>query len=708
MDREEMIARDMKRHGKDIPPPFPFCMAKKAKTLTDGEDCVILDEIPKASIRTARCNNNEKQVLMLKSGTGFCITIYVDGFIYRLNAKSKESNTYRWKCLRSKNQQCWGCIYTELLANGMHRYKPFGSENMKHNHQPITESQLRARCIRKNIDIITKEDCEDEQSNYGAQMAEAEVNGVTQSNFETTNVDNETLNCHDNGFPSRIEYNAATKFRYIPDPSNFIENPYDGDVIFFFALSTINGKKRLLVMDNMIFHYHSKKRLPNYKDEEKWYCMYKKHKNLCCTCLVTTVVNDIRDQMEITAVSGYHNHSSNHGVRIQKMWMANLWKEQYLFNKNKYKNVKRNEADATDIAQGIIVANEPISEEEGEFVEQNLEDEENNRRLNDHDYVIDIVEESESEEEIFGMVCENEENSHCLDDHNYVIDVEDSADEESVTVLCENEEIISVGESQSDIIESCPSISVKEEPLEECGEVETIDITGANNDIPLLEIKNELKEDIKMEYHNEHNGGPRQKAADNMEQCGEVETIDITGANNDIPVLEIKKELKEDIKIEYHNDHNGGPRQKADNMECTPSICIKEEPQTEIEYHSAIKNEENEPPIYVKIETDPSSSPPQYHSQQLQPIFNPDNLDLDKIYTLNSLRGTKLLHVDNYIYELCLVVPTTGCKIWYCSESSSLKCKARITTKTTSSNQLIVTRISNSHSHPPASEDVRM
>lgn len=80
--------------------------------------------------------------------------ICIEGYFYRLDAKSLQSNTLRWKCFRCKDLDCTGRIYTESLENDQQRFKPMRLHENVHNHKPYSEQQLHVLIKRNKMRII--------------------------------------------------------------------------------------------------------------------------------------------------------------------------------------------------------------------------------------------------------------------------------------------------------------------------------------------------------------------------------------------------------------------------------------------------------------------------------------------------------------------------------------------------------------------------
>ncbi|EDV92883.1 GH18587 [Drosophila grimshawi] len=86
----------------------------------------------------------------------------------------------------------------------------------------------------------------------------------------------------------------------------------------------------------------------------------------------------------------------------------------------------------------------------------------------------------------------------------------------------------------------------------------------------------------------------------------------------------------------------------------------------------------------------------------------PSDMDLTKICTLRSAKGSEMLCVDGYIYH----AKNRGLisrNYWVCikSRDSEINCKSRISTATQKDGSIRVLRVYNSHSHPYSEDDIK-
>uniref|UniRef100_A0A1I8N4F0 Glutathione S-transferase n=1 Tax=Musca domestica TaxID=7370 RepID=A0A1I8N4F0_MUSDO len=299
-------------------------VAKKTKPVTDDEDNVSsIDGIIEMDSSFELMPNSKpavgnKSVLMLKTAKGYHM-IAVDGCVYRLDGKSMISCTYRWKCFRSKDLQCTGRIYTECLASGMHRYKPFRVDENEHNHQPYTEAKIEALIRRNNIQIIRgKEDNRKDgdelkatpyKKNAHSLPLSAAYSGGEGVLSISTNIELPETKHGSTG--SRKDKAAATaaQYRYVKNPMEVFKNPQHGEVKLFSFLPSFKGN-RVLILENMIYHFDTR---GGRNGRIYWTCF---DKVLRCNCRVTT--ENVGDKIQIVRVSGEHSHSQDHRQHIDK------------------------------------------------------------------------------------------------------------------------------------------------------------------------------------------------------------------------------------------------------------------------------------------------------------------------------------------------------------------------------------------------------
>lgn len=274
----------------------------------------------------------EKKVLMLKTAKGHHM-VAVEGCVYRLDGKSMISSTYRWKCFRSKDLQCIGKIYTECLASGQHRFKPIRLEENTHNHQPYSEEKIEALIRRNNIKILQGKE---EQSSFKifdglvttSKKLNNKVEKKTKPHFlplSATKGGGNVLSISSNIEVShrpdlrKVKAEATSKlYRQVDDVMDCLENPRDGKITKYTFLPSLKGN-RVLIMDNMIFHYDSR---GTQNTRAYWTCMYRRDKIHKCNCRLTTEGEGTN--LKIVKVSGIHKHLTNHRQHINKRLQQNL------------------------------------------------------------------------------------------------------------------------------------------------------------------------------------------------------------------------------------------------------------------------------------------------------------------------------------------------------------------------------------------------
>ncbi|XP_059217768.1 uncharacterized protein LOC106090931 [Stomoxys calcitrans] len=308
--------------------------AKQPKTTDDEDDdnsSMDLDnswEPLTSVVKTTSKQIADKKVLMLKTTKGYHM-IAVEGCVYRLDGKSMISCTYRWKCFRSKDLQCTGRIYTECLASGLHRYKPFRVEENKHNHQPYTEAKIDALIRRNNIKILQGKE-EQSASKVFKTLGENDSSpdkkpktpsvplSVSQGGGSVLSIStNINLPTKPSVRKERAKATAAL-YRYVADPMDALNEPRDGEITKFSFLPSLKGN-RILILDNMIFHYDSRGTL---NERAYWTCLYRRDKKVKCNCRLTTEFTG--ENMQIVKVSGGHTHNSDHRQHIDKRLKLNI------------------------------------------------------------------------------------------------------------------------------------------------------------------------------------------------------------------------------------------------------------------------------------------------------------------------------------------------------------------------------------------------
>ncbi|XP_073835777.1 uncharacterized protein [Musca autumnalis] len=318
-------------------------MAKKTKTTAidgDDDDVSSVDGIIEmvdssfelmAKAKSRSSTVGDKKVLMLKTAKGYHM-IAVEGCVYRLDGKSMLSCTYRWKCFRSKDLQCSGRIYTECLASGMHRYKPFRVEENKHNHQPYTDAKIEALIRRNNIKIIHGQ--EDQPKAADGEITTSTTNGKKSNKSNTplsvthgsggqvlsisTNIEIPAKTSRGNSTRREKALATAALYRYVKDPKEVLKNPQDGDIKLFSFLPSFKGN-RVLILDNMIYHFDSR---GVRNDRIYWTCLFRRYKNKRCNCRLTT--ENEGDKIQIVKVSGDHSHTTDHRQHIERRLQLNL------------------------------------------------------------------------------------------------------------------------------------------------------------------------------------------------------------------------------------------------------------------------------------------------------------------------------------------------------------------------------------------------
>lgn len=302
--------------------------SKRSKQSDDDDDSAdgIIDMDDSFEMIPKKPKPAEKTVLMLKTAKGYHM-IAVEGCVYRLDGKSMLSCTYRWKCFRSKDLQCSGRIYTECLASGLHRYKAFRVEENKHNHQPYTEAKIDALIRRNNIKILQgKEDNKFFiQSAEDTSTTEKKVTKTSTPPLSVTPGGGNVLSISGSinlpNKPSLRKERAkatAALYRYVADPMDALNEPREGEITKFSFLPSLKGN-RILIMDNMIFHYDSRGSL---NERAYWTCLYRRDKKVKCNCRMTTEFSG--ENTQIVKVSGDHTHVTNHRQHIEKRLKMNI------------------------------------------------------------------------------------------------------------------------------------------------------------------------------------------------------------------------------------------------------------------------------------------------------------------------------------------------------------------------------------------------
>lgn len=275
----------------------------------------------------------EKKLLMLKTAKGHHM-VAVEGCVYRLDGKSMISTTYRWKCFRSKDLQCTGKIYTECLANGQHRFKPIRLEENTHNHQPYSEVKIEALIRRNNIKVLQgKEEKASFKTfesltpspgkkpiikNEKGKFPKSIPLSVTKGGGNVLSISTD-LDLTPRPDMRRIRADETSKmYRQVEDVMDCLENPKDGEITKFTFLPSLKGN-RILIMDNMIFHYDSR---GSRCDRAYWTCLFRRDKVHKCNCRLTTEGGG--KDMKIIKLSGEHKHTLNHREHILKRINQNL------------------------------------------------------------------------------------------------------------------------------------------------------------------------------------------------------------------------------------------------------------------------------------------------------------------------------------------------------------------------------------------------
>ncbi|XP_073835754.1 uncharacterized protein isoform X2 [Musca autumnalis] len=547
------------------------------------------EEEPKVK-RSTETKSFEKKILVLKTAKG-CHMVALDGCVYRLDAKSQQSSTYRWKCFRSKDVQCSGRIYTECLSSGLHRYKPFRLEENQHNHQPYSEAKIQALGRRKNIRIIQdgKKDLQQKR------VLKQKTNTTKDRKPKKPPLPGKVLSISTNielatkPFEPRIprkEKTAAVAafYRYVEDPMEVLKNPQDGEIKLFSFLPSIHGN-RVLIMEDMIYHFNSKG-VGNKSTSIYWTCLFRRNIKIRCKCRITTE-ND-GENIQIVRVSGQHSHTNNHRHKIEKRLKVHV---------------------------------KAIEDESG--AEESYDNERNSE--------------------------ESDNGDGAYDDNDNVIDHEESR--------CDSK--------SPDISEFLKFKNIKKDNHDEVAMEITEDVGDAKE--PLTDYMNErdpfcdIVENVAMEVNS---GATEELDSKNPTQLNHVEEQNKTTMDT------------EEIINEDHNNFD------ADDDDYSPPTKI---------------------PKFTVLPRKPYS---------VESPNNPDNLDITKFTKLRSAKGGELLCVDGYIYSLRSISSTTSRAVWVCIKANNrlLKCQSRVTTIPTGGaddNQLQISRISNSHTHPVSEEDIK-
>lgn len=266
----------------------------------------------------------EKKLLMLKTAKGHHM-VAVDGCVYRLDGKSMISTTYRWKCFRSKDLQCSGKIYTECLASGLHRFKPIRLEENSHNHQPYSEAKIEALIRRNNIKILQGKDGKSSLKVFESlptnadKVKKAKPLSVTKGSGNVLSISTVIEVAKPRQDMRRTKNEATSKlYRQVDDIMDALENPKDGEITKFTFLPSLKGN-RILIMDNMIFHYDSR---GSHSDRAYWTCLYRRDKVHKCNSRLIT--EGLGKDMKIIKASGHHKHSNDHRENIIRRINQNL------------------------------------------------------------------------------------------------------------------------------------------------------------------------------------------------------------------------------------------------------------------------------------------------------------------------------------------------------------------------------------------------
>ncbi|XP_023295551.2 uncharacterized protein LOC111678435 isoform X1 [Lucilia cuprina] len=301
-----------------------------SKEKLDTSDDELGDLVESLGITTAK-KPKEKKLLMLKTTKGHHM-VAVEGCVYRLDGKSMISTTYRWKCFRSKDLQCSGKIYTECLANGQHRFKPIRLEENTHNHQPYSEVKIEALIRRNNIKVLQGNEEKSSFKVFDSLTPSPDKKPKVEKKIKPTTIPLSVSKGGGNvlsissGFDvsprpdiRRIRAEATSKlYRQVEDVMDALDNPKDGEITKFTFLPSLKGN-RILIMDNMIFHYDSR---GSQNDRAYWTCLFRRDKVHKCNSRLTT--EGMGKDIKIMKVSGEHKHTINHREHILKRLNQNL------------------------------------------------------------------------------------------------------------------------------------------------------------------------------------------------------------------------------------------------------------------------------------------------------------------------------------------------------------------------------------------------
>lgn len=318
--------------------------AKKSKLFNDSDDDAdenalngdtsddeLGELVHSLGIKVAKPQPKEKKLLMLKTAKGHHM-VAVEGCVYRLDGKSMISTTYRWKCFRSKDLQCSGKIYTECLASGQHRFKAIRLEENDHNHQPYSEAKIEALIRRNNIKVLQGKEVKSLKEFDSFSTAPDKKTLKAEKKPKTSSVPLSVSKGGGNVLSistnidvtprqdiRRIRNDATSKlYRQVDDVVDAMYKPKDGEITKFTFLPSLKGN-RILIMENMIFHYDSR---GSHTDRAYWTCLYRRDKVHKCNSRLTT--EGFGKEMKIVKVSGNHKHTVDHREHILKRINQNL------------------------------------------------------------------------------------------------------------------------------------------------------------------------------------------------------------------------------------------------------------------------------------------------------------------------------------------------------------------------------------------------
>lgn len=283
---------------------------------SDDDFTPLTEKLKRKQEQQALQAQQSKSVMILRTSKGHHM-IAVEGCVYRLDGKSVLSCTYRWKCFRSKDLQCSGRIYTECLANGQHRYKPIRVEETVHNHQPYSDAKIEALIRRNNIKILqgTNANISPNKSPTSKSPKDSKRIPLSVGKLEGTALSISTALPKAGGKLTPRQEKAiafANQYCYVADPAELLKPPRKDGKIKFSFLPSLKGN-RILVIDNIIFHYDS--RGSNATDRTYWTCLYRRDKRYKCYCRATTEYTD--ENTRLVNITGVHKHE-NHLDKIQR------------------------------------------------------------------------------------------------------------------------------------------------------------------------------------------------------------------------------------------------------------------------------------------------------------------------------------------------------------------------------------------------------